>query len=264
MNNEQEVQQQSGVRTSHVLTKLLVTVFAAGSVYTFQQVVNADSSESMSLLVALMVGSTALIIQYLVEFSQVREDEARRERRSEEKEAYQSLVEPDSLKILMDLNQRQIEEYHDIVTAQARRSYRSAQFAMWAGVAMLVACLYVGLRTNPADVKIFAAAMGTVGGAMTGYLSKTYLAVYRETLSQLNRYFDQPVTNGYFLAAERLAGDTMLDMRQRIIEHILLVSMRSGEQKSDQVPPSSAKRNGRRDARGASRVEKPVKRGEAV
>ncbi|RPF30312.1 TRADD-N-associated membrane domain-containing protein [Streptomyces sp. TLI_185] len=229
-----------------VFMKVLVTAVAAAGTFLLTSVVNSNAEDIWQWVASITIGSAVLIVQALIDLGDRQEALARGEWRSEEKEAYQNLLEPDSLKILMDLNQRQVERYHEIVTRQARQSYRSAQFAMWAGVAMLAACLYVGLRYNAAEIKAFAAAMGAVSGAMTGYLSKTYLAVYRETLSQLNRFFDQPVTNGYFLAAERLAGDSMPEMRQRIVEQILLVSMRSGEQQSDLIPPSTGKRNGRR------------------
>ena len=263
MDSERNTRDQGGVsEVAPLLRKTLVAVLVAASTYVLTNILNQDAT--FQLLISLYLGSTALILQYLVAFQQEREVEARREKRSEEKEAYQNLLEPDSLKILMDLNQRQIEGYHEIVTKQAKQSYRSAQFAMWSGVLMLATCLYVGLRFNAAEIKAFAAAMGAVSGAMTGYLSKTYLAVYRETLSQLNRYFDQPVTNGYFLAAERLAGDQMPEMRQRIIEQILLVSMRPSEIAGDQIPPSSEKRNERRGFRSGTNLKNSEKTDGAV
>ncbi|MFF0733313.1 hypothetical protein ACFYVK_17020 [Streptomyces chartreusis] len=258
MDDAQKTQEQGYEGAARFLWKLLITAGAAAGAFLLVQLIDTETSPTAAWTASVTIGSSALVVQYLVEFGerQERQEAAlRHERRSEEKEAYQNLLEPDSLKILMDLNQRQIEGYHEIVTRQARQSYRSAQFAMWSGVAMLAACLYVGLRYNAVEIKAFAAAIGAVSGAMTGYLSKTYLAVYRETLSQLNRYFDQPVTNGYFLAAERLAGNDMPEMRQRIIDQILLASMRSHEQMGDRTQSPIGKENGRRRAKGGASAE---------
>ncbi|MFF4254852.1 hypothetical protein ACFY1L_26955 [Streptomyces sp. NPDC001663] len=263
MDGAQETQERERVAIPRFFLRILTTALAAGGAFLVTQLFNQDSTDNMALIASVTIGSSALIVQYLVDFGEKQEALARRERRSEEKEAYQNLLEPDSLKILMDLNQRQIEGYHDIVTKQAKQSYRSAQFAMWSGVAMLAACLYVGLRYNAAEIKAFAATMGAVSGAMTGYLSKTYLAIYRDTLSQLNRYFDQPVKNGYFLAAERLAGDSMPEMRQRIIEQILHVSVRSNERQGEPIPPSGGKKNGLRSKPGLASGNSAKRDGQA-
>lgn len=57
---------------------------------------------------------------------------------------------------------------------------------------MRAACLTIGLRKDAMEIKVFVAAMGTAGTTMSGYLSGTYPSVYRDTLNQVNRYFDQP------------------------------------------------------------------------
>lgn len=205
--------------------KIVVTSIVATAAYLVANVI--EMSDGLRVTVSVVIGAATLVVQYVIDLQLSRDEILRRERRVEEKEAYRNLSEPDSLKILMDLNQRQIESYHQIVTRQARQSYRSAQVAMWCGILMLVGCLTIGLRDNATEIKVFVAAMGAVGTTMAGYLSRTYLSVYRDTLQQLNRYFDQPVKNGYFLAAERLAGDDMPHMREKIIEHMLEVSLRA-------------------------------------
>lgn len=44
-------------------------------------------------------------------------------------------------------------------------------------------------------------------GALSGYLSRTYLRVYERTLVQLNQYYRQPLLNSYLLSAERILRD---------------------------------------------------------
>jgi hypothetical protein len=44
-----------------------------------------------------------------------------------------------------------------------------------------------------------------VGSALSGYIAATFLQARRESLSQLNHYFRQPLATSYLLTAERLA-----------------------------------------------------------
>ncbi|GAA2802949.1 hypothetical protein GCM10010441_29590 [Kitasatospora paracochleata] len=129
---------------------------------------------------------------------------------------------------LLELNQKQIDAYHRIATGQADRSFRSSQWAMWIGLAVVVVCFAVGLKVPSGEAKIFIGAMGGVGTVLSGYLSRTYLQVYGQTLAQLNRYFEQPVLTGYYLTAERLAKDLPDtpegEMRRKIIDQVLQAS----------------------------------------
>jgi len=49
------------------------------------------------------------------------------------------------------------------------------------------------------------AAISTIGGAVSAFITKTFLGVHRLSLTQLNRYFRQPVVNDHILMAQRLA-----------------------------------------------------------
>ncbi|WP_326718078.1 MULTISPECIES: hypothetical protein [unclassified Streptomyces] len=66
------------------------------------------------------------------------------------------------------------------------------------------------------------------------------------TLSQLHRYFEQPVLTGYYLTAERLAQglgqDPESEMRRRIIDQILEASARMNNGATSEDPPSPTKR----------------------
>ncbi|WP_157878963.1 hypothetical protein [Streptomyces sp. CT34] len=125
----------------------------------------------------------------------------------------------------MELNQAQIDEYHGIATDQADRSFRSSQRAMALGLLIIVGCFAAGLYFTGGATKVFVAAIAGVAAALAAFLNRTYLHVYGQTLSQLNRYFERPVLTGCYLTAERLSqglkDDPESDMRRRIIDQVL-------------------------------------------
>ncbi|MEU2900967.1 TRADD-N-associated membrane domain-containing protein [Streptomyces sp. NPDC001273] len=150
------------------------------------------------------------------------------------------------LATLLELNQSQIDEYHRIATDQADRSFRSSQRAMALGLLVIVGCFAAGLYFSNGQTKVFVAAIAGVAAALSAFLNRTYLQMYGQTLSQLNRYFEQPVLTGYYLTAERLAQDLGEDpeseMRRRIIDQVLEASARMNNGTTGEEPPSPAKR----------------------
>ncbi len=103
------------------------------------------------------------------------------------------------LATLLELNQSQIDEYHRIATDQADRSFRSSQRAMGLGLLVIVGCFAASLYFGNDQTKVFVAAIAGVAAALSAFLNRTYLQMYGQTLSQLNRYFEQPVLTGYYL-----------------------------------------------------------------
>ncbi|MFE4651515.1 hypothetical protein [Streptomyces sp. NPDC056707] len=145
-----------------------------------------------------------------------------------EKEALEKLKKSTELATLMELNQGQIKDYHTIVTNQADKSFRSSQIAMGIGIAMLVGCLIGGFSVDATQLRWFIAAVAAISSTMAGYLSRTYLDMYKASIAQLNRYFDQPVLNSYYLTAERLShgleDEAQHEVRRHIIHEVLKTS----------------------------------------
>jgi hypothetical protein len=160
------------------------------------------------------------------------------------------------LATLLELNQSQIDEYHRIATDQADRSFRSSQRAMALGLLVIVGCFAAGLYFGNGQTKVFVAAIAGVAAALSAFLNRTYLQMYGQTLSQLNRYFEQPVLTGYYLTAERLAQnlgeDPESEMRRRIIDQVLEASARMNIGTSGEEPPSPAKRQAKRKKRATT------------
>ncbi|MEW1828992.1 hypothetical protein [Streptomyces sp. NPDC088196] len=116
----------------------------------------------------------------------------------------ENLKKATELATLMDLNQGQIKTYHDIVTDQADKSFKSSRIAMGIGMLLLVGAAVGGAFVPLEQVRWFIGALAAFSTLLSGYLSRTYLSLYKESIGQLNRYFDQPVLNSYYLTAERL------------------------------------------------------------
>ncbi|MEU3091229.1 TRADD-N-associated membrane domain-containing protein [Streptomyces massasporeus] len=157
---------------------------------------------------------------------------------------------------LLELNQSQIDEYHRIATDQADRSFRSSQRAMALGLVVIVGCFAAGLYFGNGQTKVFVAAIAGVAAVLSAFLNRTYLQMYGQTLSQLNRYFEQPVLTGYYLTAERLAQnlgeDPESEMRRRIIDQVLEASARMNNGASGEEPPSPAKRQAKKKRAAAT------------
>lgn len=166
---------------------------------------------------------------------------AERERHAQ---AMEQLRKTTQLVTLMELNQDQIKTYHDIVTEQADKSFKSARNAMTAGLVLLVAAAAGGVKVPIEEIRWFIGALSLFSTVFSAYLSRTYLMLYRESISQLNRYFDQPVQNSYYLTAERLAaeleGETAQAVRKQIIDQVLETSTRIGGRPQAQEPQLKA------------------------
>ncbi|MCX4232795.1 hypothetical protein [Streptomyces ortus] len=166
---------------------------------------------------------------------------AEKERHSQ---AMEQLRKTTELATLMEWNQDQIKTYHDIVTEQADKSFKSSRTAMHTGLALLVAAAISGVKVPIEEVRWFIGALALFSTMFAAYLSRTYLAMYKESIGQLNRYFDQPVLNSYFLTAERvtegLDKENQLALKQQIINEVLATSSRMSVRSNSASEPAPA------------------------
>ncbi|MGW3913182.1 hypothetical protein ACWEBX_16945 [Streptomyces sp. NPDC005070] len=156
-------------------------------------------------------------------------------------EALEKLKKTTELATLMELNQGQIDTYHRIVTEQADKSFKSSRVAMHIGLLLLV-CAAFAVAFVPLDqVRWFIGALAAFSTVLSGYLTKTYLSMYKESIGQLNRYFDQPVLNSFYLTAERLTAgldaDHAQDVRCQIINEVLATSSHRGRSSAERKDP---------------------------
>ncbi|MFE7330785.1 hypothetical protein ACFU8W_38765 [Streptomyces sp. NPDC057565] len=191
-------------------------------------------TEAIVTALAAVTVAAVVAIPFLIQKSRQLKNENERftesmeYRKRLEEEALEKLRKSTELATLMELNQGQIDDYHEIVTQQADKSFKSSQTAMWVGILMLVGCLFAGFYFNVTEVRWFVAGVAAISSTMAGYLTRTYLFMYKESIAQLNRYFDQPVLNSYYLTAERLSqgleDGARHEMRRHIIHEVLKTS----------------------------------------
>ena len=113
-----------------------------------------------------------------------------------------------SLESVTVLNRTSMEDYHRITKDQAAQSFKHSQFAMLAGLGALLLGVAVALAPSPPVVKITVGALSAIGSAISGYISSTFLTSYRVAISQINRFFQQPLVASYLLNAERISLGT--------------------------------------------------------
>ena len=126
---------------------------------------------------------------------------------------------------LFNLYSKQIVEYQQETRSRATLSFAFALISMFAGFGFVIWGGSVLLQAKEVIVLAAGGLLSAVGGAMSGFITKTFLDVHKLSLTQLNRYFQQPVINDHILTAQRLADDsddpeTRKKAYDRIIESI--------------------------------------------
>jgi len=81
------------------------------------------------------------------------------------------------------------------------------------------------LSESGADHVAAGAAISAIGGGISAYITKTFLDVHKLSLTQLNRYFREPVINDHVLMAQRLADDVDNEEFRRQSYEILIQSI---------------------------------------
>jgi hypothetical protein len=132
---------------------------------------------------------------------------------------------------LFNLCSAQIKKYEYQTQSPAYWSFFFAVVAMIAGIALLccgAAVLFLAAadKTFTPHHIISGSIISTVGGAMSAYITKTFLDVHRTSLLELNHYFKQPVINSHILSAQRLAdlvtdGKVREEMYRDLIEQVI-------------------------------------------
>lgn len=171
--------------------------------------------------------------------AQIRQETERRQRDEVEK-ILERLRDRMSLPGLIELNRLMLTEYHSIATNQAQKSFRSAQRAMLGGFSWLIICFTAVILVSSLEGKIVSAALAPIGSILAGFLGRTYLLVYERSLVQLNQYYNQPLLNSYYLAAERLTTEMSAPTKDKLLERIVDQLLASAARLSEISARSSA------------------------
>jgi hypothetical protein len=158
-----------------------------------------------------------------------------------------------ALPALLRYNREQMSRYHQIATTQARVAGRNSQIAMAVGFAALIGGSTVAIVSNDSTTKIVTGGLAAMGGIFSGFITRTFFVAQDKAISQLYKYWAQPLASSYFLAAERLV-DGLTDGRSKdkelgkLIDQLLLIALHRDES----LPPivaDASKNNYRRGPR---------------
>ncbi|WP_305843053.1 TRADD-N-associated membrane domain-containing protein [Photobacterium leiognathi] len=108
---------------------------------------------------------------------------------------------------LFNLYSKQIEKYQQETRTRASWSFVFAIVSMFLGMGFIFWGGAFILRDTGTDNVAAGAAISAIGGGISAYITKTFLDVHKLSLTQLNKYFKQPVINDKILMAQRLADE---------------------------------------------------------
>ena len=120
--------------------------------------------------------------------------------------------------------------YHDVTKTQAEKSFRHSQYAMIAGLALLMFGGIVAVAATAPETKLAVAGLSAIGTLVSGFITKTFLTSHASAIAQLNRFFEQPLVNSYLLNAERVAGAISPDSRDEILTLVIRESISAAHQ----------------------------------
>lgn len=128
-----------------------------------------------------------------------------------------------SLGSLFNLYSKQIEKYQQETRSRASWSFLFATLSMLAGFGFVIWGGSVLLTADEPIVLASSGLLSTIGGIVSGFITKTFLDVHKLSLLQLNKYFQQPVINDHILMAQKLA-DEMDDQVAKIRAYEKIIS----------------------------------------
>ncbi|MBU2494674.1 MAG: hypothetical protein KJ571_18790 [Bacteroidetes bacterium] len=131
----------------------------------------------------------------------------------------------DSIRVgrLFNLYSKQIEKYQKETQSRASWSFIFAIIAMVSGLGFVFwGGTNIILKAGWTNI-VAGSAIASIGGAVSAYITKTFLNVHKLSLTQLNRYFKQPVLNENILTAQRLA-DSIDDKEFKLKSYATIIN----------------------------------------
>jgi hypothetical protein len=213
---------------TYLLGGLAVTLILAGLAVVSQlarQDLGLPYRETLIATICLSTGAFLLFVGSLVlpVFLDARRVERLEEKRAREAvaEAVEELADAKDLAALIRANRKQMEAYDVLARGQASSAFRNSQVAMGAGLLVLLLGAVIAIGTDNTVSKITTASLTALGGALSGFIARTFLQTYRQALRQLNFYFQQPLINSYLLSAQRLINEMTKGERDSALSKVI-------------------------------------------
>jgi ABC-type multidrug transport system fused ATPase/permease subunit len=127
---------------------------------------------------------------------------------------------------LFNVYSKQSDKYQLQTRSRATWSFFLAIIAMIAGLGFVFWGGMLMLDAEDQEIQLAAGGIiSVIGGAVSAFITKTFLDVHKLSLTQLNRYFRQPVINGHIMMAQRLAEEIGDEDSRKIAYESLIKSV---------------------------------------
>jgi hypothetical protein len=123
---------------------------------------------------------------------------------------------------------------------------------MHMGFATLLLCIVLVALPTPNESKIPIAGLGSVSIVISGFITGTFLKQHALSVSQLNRFFSQPLVTSYLLTAERVAAGLVDTAKESNLSAVVDQALRSAENEREVAAPRSS------ESSNPSRSGRPV------
>lgn len=105
---------------------------------------------------------------------------------------------------LWDEAQTRLAKYHELAVIQGRQSFRMLLVFSALGFGLLGFVVWNAANVDSTAGGIALGAAGAAGGALTAFISRTFMRTYRDANERLVDYFAEPLDMSRLLASERL------------------------------------------------------------
>lgn len=108
---------------------------------------------------------------------------------------------------LWDEAQARLAKYHELAVIQGRQSFRMLLLFSALGFGLLGFVVWRATAVDTTAGGIALGAASAAGGALTAFISRTFMRAYRDANERLIDYFAEPLDMSRLLAAERLLAE---------------------------------------------------------
>jgi hypothetical protein len=158
------------------------------------------------IVAAFFLISTVVALALIVREGSIRaEEEKRCQEECDELIVALGTIKDPTISGLAQANFKQLRMFTVIALRQARMSYYASLVAASLSLLVLTCGAAVTEGLDGTSAKVAAASLTTVGAALSGFLSVTFLSTYRAAMRQMSYYYGQPLVHCYLLHAEWLA-----------------------------------------------------------
>ncbi|MFC7791420.1 TRADD-N-associated membrane domain-containing protein [Streptomyces cinereoruber] len=147
-----------------------------------------------------------------------------------------------ALPALWGATHARLTHYHNLALQHAKRSFKSAQAAMWAGFGALGVFVWIAFEASTTAGAVVAGGLGAVAATLSGFIAKTFIRSQEASADHLRSYFDQPLELSRYLAAERLmaSADLTSEQRAEVITALVTAMVAGPQPPQDQQQPEPA------------------------